>query len=205
MHALVAWRRVARLLDPRASGARVGRERRPGSPRAASPTRSTTRPRASSPRPAGRPDPRDHGDQCLEPHRDHRADGAWPLPPGLCARDLGRRRNTLCRLVALAGAVKRRVGREPLGDAHDLAAERPELQLDCRVPDLTVLVEDSRRRRNGNDVRDGPPRSARVANSIVLMACRPCVPPAALISPITSSCRNAGSRPPSTCSQSSAF
>ena len=37
-------------------------------------------------------------------------------------------------------------------------------------------------------------RSARVANSIVLIACRPWVPPAALISPITWSCRNGGSR-----------
>jgi hypothetical protein len=36
---------------------------------------------------------------------------------------LRRRRDTLCRLVALAGAMKRRVGCEPLGDAHDLAAE----------------------------------------------------------------------------------
>src|SRR4029077_724686 len=48
-------------------------------------------------------------------------------------------------------------------------------------------------------------RSALVANSIVMTACSPWVPPAALISPTTVSCRNGGSRAPSTCSQSSAF
>jgi hypothetical protein len=49
------------------------------------------------------------------------------------------------------------------------------------------------------------PRSALTANSIVLIACSPWVPPAALIRPMTSSCKNGGSREPSACSQSSAF
>jgi hypothetical protein len=42
-------------------------------------------------------------------------------------------------------------------------------------------------------------------NSVVLMACRPCVPPAVVTSPITRSVRYGGSRSPSRCSQSMAF
>ena len=150
----------------------------------------------------------DRRDQRVEPHRDHHADGARPLPARLYRRGLDalrRRRDALCRLIAFAGAMQRGVGREALGDAHDLAAERLELQLDRRGRTRPSSSKTLAAVGMGTTYGTAHPRSARVANSIVLMACRPCVPPAALISPITSSCRNAGSRLPSTCSQSSAF
>ena len=120
-------------------------------------------------------------------------------------RTLGGRGVLFGGLVAFGGAVDRAVRGEPFGDPHDFAAQRDELLFDCRVFDAAMLVEDARRRCDGNNVWDIPRRSARMENSIVLIAWSPCVPPAALISPMTLSCRNRGSRVPSSCSQSSAF
>jgi hypothetical protein len=94
---------------------------------------------------------------------------------------------------------------EASGDTHDLGSQRPELQPDAFIADSTVGVEDPEGRGDGYDVGTAHPRSALTANSMVLIACSPWVPPAALINPITSSCRYGGSRGPSACSQSSAF
>jgi hypothetical protein len=40
--------------------------------------------------------------------------------------------------------MKRIVGREPLGDAHDLTPEHPQLRLDRPILDRACLVEDAR-------------------------------------------------------------
>ncbi len=97
--------------------------------------------------------------------------------------------------------VQRRVG-EALRDPT--SPEPLELALD-RLVVIDLVAEDLPGGRNRDDVRPAQPRNARAENSIVLIACSPCVPPAALIRPITLSCRYGGSRRPRTCSQSSAF
>jgi hypothetical protein len=81
------------------------------------------------------------------------------------------------------------VSREPFCDAHDLAAERLELQLDGLILDLARAIEDTRRRCDRNDVWHSPGSECSAGELHVLMACSPCVPPAVLISPTTLSCR----------------
>ena len=101
--------------------------------------------------------------------------------------------------------VQRRVRGEALRDPYDLAAEPLELALDRLVADRAVSPKTCQEAGIGTTYGTAQPRNARAENSIVLIACSPCVPPAALIRPITLSCRYGGSRRPRTCSQSSAF
>src|SRR6266542_2384799 len=60
------------------------------------------------------------------------------------------------RLLAFSFAVKRDIGCEPFGDAHDLLAESLELQLDRLILNAALIVEDARGRRNRHDIRHRP-------------------------------------------------
>jgi hypothetical protein len=53
-------------------------------------------------------------------------------------------------------AVKRGVGGEPFGDAHDLVPEHPQLPLDRLVTNLPGVVEEPGRTCDWNDVWDRP-------------------------------------------------
>jgi hypothetical protein len=101
--------------------------------------------------------------------------------------------------------VERRVGDESSRHAHDLTAQGSELRLDSVVVDTTVAVEGPGSDAIGTTYGTAQARSARAENSIVLIACRPCMPPAALINPTTLSWRYGGSRDPRMWSQSSEF
>ena len=59
-------------------------------------------------------------------------------------------------MIAFGLVVGRLAGRKPFRDAHDLAAERLELELDRLILDPAVGVEDSRGRSDRDNVRDGP-------------------------------------------------
>ena len=56
-------------------------------------------------------------------------------------RDCG---DPLSCLLALGGTMERVVCREPLGNAHDLTPEHPQLRLNRPILDLAGLVEDTR-------------------------------------------------------------
>jgi hypothetical protein len=113
--------------------------------------------------------------------------------------------DSLGRVITFDLPMKRGISREPFGDPHHFFAEQPQLLLNRVVLDLSGLGEDPRRLRHWDHVghRPSPQRAHR--EPIVLTTCSPCVPPAALIKPITSSWRYGGSRVPSICSQSIAF
>ena len=77
-----------------------------------------------------------------------------------------------------------------VGDPDNLAPEHLQLTLDRLVLEATLVVDQGGPPKGpGTTYGTAHPRSARTANSIVLIACSPCVPPAALIKPITLSCR----------------
>ena len=76
-------------------------------------------------------------------------------------------------MIAFGLVVGRLVGREPFRDAHDLLTEPLQLKAHRLILDPSFGVEDTRGRRDGDDVGDGPAAERPVANSIVLIACSP--------------------------------
>jgi len=75
-------------------------------------------------------------------------------------------------VVAFGLALERAVRGKPLGDAYDLAAERPSLQLDAFILDAAGGVEDTRRRRDRDDVWDGPRRARQPTSTSSLLVRR---------------------------------
>ena len=98
-----------------------------------------------------------------------------------CRRpDQTARLDRLSRAVALVGAVNGAVVCEQPSDANDFAAEHRWLCVDGLVFDLSRHPENAGNRPDRHAYGTDQPRSARTENSIVLIACSPCVPPAAL-------------------------
>ena len=119
------------------------------------------------------------------PRRRARLERPLQAGDGLAPASLSGRRDPLPGLLALRCVVRGFLDPEVVGDPDDLAAKHLQLALDRLVLDPALLVESAAAEATGTTSGTAQPRRARTQNSIVLIACRPCAPPATLIRPIT--------------------